>query len=88
VEETPRRALRNQERRPVYDRDREIRPAEVAHHRKIYSDDLAFTVEQWPAGASGSGLGIVDDFVRKNVANVPCVITGRMKCRRANSSTT
>jgi hypothetical protein len=67
---TTNRALRPQERLRIDDWDREIRPAEVSHHRKIYSDDLALTVEQWPAGAAGSRLGVVDDLVRKDVADV------------------
>jgi hypothetical protein len=64
------RDLGLQERLPVGYRDGEIRSAEVAHHGKVNSDNFALATEKRPARPTRGRLGIVDDFVGEDVADV------------------
>src|SRR5215469_9500096 len=64
------RDLRLQKSLPVVYRDCKIRAAEIAHHRKVDSDNLAVAVKQRPSGTARSGLRVVDDFVGQDIANV------------------
>src|SRR4029077_17305077 len=49
----------------------EIRAAELAHHGKVNSYNFALVIEKRTARAARSGLGIIDNLVRQDVADVP-----------------
>jgi len=63
-------APRFQERLPVGDWDCEICSSEIAYHGEINSDDFALAVEKRTTGAANGRLGIVNDFVGQDVADV------------------
>ena len=50
--------------------DSEIRSSELAHHGKVDSYNLALTIEKRTPRATRSGLGIIDNLVRRHVADV------------------
>src|SRR5207245_10188144 len=52
-------------------RNGESRSADFTYHRKVNSDNFALMIEKRTARAARSGLGVIDNLVRQDVANVP-----------------
>src|SRR5580693_8836430 len=69
-EDPPLPGLRGQKRRSEANGYAEIRTAKAFHHCKGDADDSALAVEERSAGAARGGLRIVDNFVRKDVADM------------------
>ena len=65
------RRLWLKQRSSVPNRDGEVRATELAHHGKVNSDHFALVIEEWTTGAARSGLGVIDDLVRQDDADVP-----------------
>ena len=61
---------RFQERLPVGYWDGEICSSEIAHHGEVNSDDFALAVEKRTTRTAVGRLGIVNDFVGQDVADV------------------
>src|SRR5258708_13917901 len=47
-----------------------IRAAKILDDRECHANHFSIAIDQRPTRATGSGLRIVDNFVRKNVADV------------------
>src|ERR1700722_11024101 len=52
-------------------RDAKIRSSKSFEHRIGDADHFSLPVEQRPARAAGGGLRVENDFVRKNIADMP-----------------
>src|ERR1700722_831932 len=52
-------------------RDAEIRSSKSFEHGIGHADHFSLPVKQRTARAAGGGLGVENNFVRKNVADVP-----------------
>jgi len=52
-------------------RNGKIRSAEFPHHSEVNSYDFALVIEERAAGAARGGLGIIDNLVIQDVADVP-----------------
>src|SRR2546430_17526806 len=52
-------------------RNTKIRTAKTFDDRECHANHLPLTIDERASRAAGSGLRIVDNFVRKNVADMP-----------------
>src|SRR5260370_7378605 len=52
-------------------RNARIGTAKTPDDGKRHANDFSIAIEEWSAGAARSGLRIVDNFVRKDAADMP-----------------
>src|SRR5437899_10387297 len=64
-------SLRFEERLGVANRHAEVRAAETSDNTKRHADDLPIAVDQRAAGATRSGLSVVDNLVGEHITDVP-----------------
>src|SRR5260370_40229276 len=59
-----------EERLGKANRNTKVRTAKTFDHRECHANHFAIAIDERSAGAAGSGLRIVDNLVRKNVADM------------------